>query len=78
MKNLNRIFVTTIIVSFIIISCKENMSNKSNNNLNTSEYNDKTEMIHRCGRTWNGERDITYGAYGNYCSERCYADLYSN
>jgi len=77
-ENLNRIFVTTIIVSVIILSCKENTSNKSNSNLNTSDHNDKTEMIHRCGRTWNGDRDATYGVYGDYCSLRCYGDLYPN
>ncbi len=33
---------------------------------------------HRCGRMWNGELDATYGSYGDYCSERCYTDLYPN
>lgn len=77
-----RLIVTGILGLFLIANIagknRENASNRSNNNSNTSVGTEKTEMIHRCGRTWNGKPDKTYGIYGNYCSERCYADLYPN
>jgi hypothetical protein len=78
MKNLKTIFVVILLASFILIGCGGNSSNKSNNNSNTSSGSNKTKMTHRCGRTWNGERDKTYGVYGDYCCERCYVDFYPN
>ena len=78
MKNLINVCGVVLLVSFIVIGCREKPSSKSNNNSNTSVSSEKTQMSHRCGRTWNGEPDKTYGIYGDYCSERCYADLYPN
>lgn len=40
--------------------------------------NVSSNKIHRCGRTWNGYRDRTYGMYGDYCCMACYADYYPN
>jgi hypothetical protein len=36
------------------------------------------KKIHRCGRTWNGQTHTFYGQYGDYCSGRCYEELYPN
>ena len=52
--------------------------NKSYNDSSTSGGSNKTKMTHRCGRTWDGERDEKYGVYGDYCCERCYVDFYPN
>ena len=78
MKNLKTIFGVILLASFILIGCGGNSSNKSNNNSSTTSGSNKTKMTHRCGRTWNGERDKTYGVYGDYCCERCYVDFYPN
>jgi hypothetical protein len=52
--------------------------NEPNNTSNHSGSSRKVNMTHRCGRTWNGERDRTYGIYGDYCCELCYVDFYPN
>jgi hypothetical protein len=36
------------------------------------------KKIHRCGRTWSGQRHSVYGQFGDYCSERCYVEFYPN
>ena len=48
------------------------------NSTQSSGSSSEVEMTHRCGRKWDGERDKTYGVYGNYCCERCYVDFYPN
>ncbi len=87
MKNLMTIFGVILLTLFILVGCGGNTSNKSNNNSSTSGSSNnsstsgssnKTKMTHRCGRTWNGERDKTYGVYGDYCCELCYVDFYPN
>jgi len=69
------IFGAILLGSFILIGCGGTSNNKSNNSSTTGSSN---KMKHRCGRTWNGERDKTYGVYGDYCCERCYVDFYPN
>jgi len=77
-KNLKTIFGVILLASFIFIGCGGNSTNKSYNDSSTSGGSIKTKMTHRCGRTWDGERDEKYGAYGDYCCERCYVDFYPN
>lgn len=79
-----RWIVTGVITALIIANSGNNNSesssgsNISSSSSSSSSSSKKTEMTHRCGRTWNGDRDKTYGIYGDYCCERCYADFYPN
>lgn len=71
MKQAILIFVIIIFATLTMTSCGGKSTKSS-----SSGSSEKTKMTHRCGRTWDGERDKTYGAYGDYCCEKCYADLY--
>jgi hypothetical protein len=73
--------ISLFLIGFLINNKNNSSSNtttREDNNLETFENNRKQAMIHRCGREWNGERDETYGIYGDYCCLRCYADFYPN
>jgi len=77
--------VIAFAIIIVIVFFKNNSNSSSNstttevnNNLETFENNRKQAIIHRCGREWFGERDETYGIYGDYCCLRCYADFYPN
>jgi len=81
-----RWIVTGIIALLIVINANNNKNDKksssskseSNYNSNPSGSSNDRKMTHRCGRTYNGKLDRTYGAYGDYCCERCYVDFYPN
>ena len=79
-KSIKHIISLTAVVFFLFLalSSKNKSDNKPNNTYNETDDIQEIEMTHRCGRTWDGKLDSTYGIYGDYCSERCYADLYPN
>ena len=66
------ILVFVFLIRIIIVLASNSNSHSS------STYNDysstKSEMIHRCGRDWNGIPDSVYGQYGDYCSQACYLE----
>ena len=80
-RNFSIGLISFLLIGFLINNKNNSSSNtttREDNNLETFENNRKQAMIHRCGREWNGERDETYGIYGDYCCLRCYADFYPN
>lgn len=64
--------------TFILTGCENNANNEPKKESSTPDRIEKSEMIHRCGRKWSGEKDQTYGAYGDYCCEACYIEFYSS
>ena len=78
MKKSLTCLIVIILTSTLFVCCNNNSSNNSYDQSSSSYNVKKTELTHRCGETWNGKRDETYGVYGDYCSERCYLFLYPN
>ena len=71
-----------VLLLFVGLVLNNNDNTSSNFNTEPDTNNIKTfereKLIHRCGREWDGERDETYGVFGDYCCVRCYADFYPN
>jgi hypothetical protein len=69
------LLIALAVIGFVM---NNRSSSKPKTNVNPYQYNTSEKKIHRCGRTWKGERDRVYGVYGDYCCELCYLENYPN